>query len=123
RPGRREASGAGAMARREGEERWDRAGAEPDRDRAARCSRARRRRAEARSSSAAVVEDFSRRQRRGSWRWASALLEVAPAQQFGDLHGVQRSALAEIVADTPEGEAVVDGRILAHAADEGGIVA
>src|SRR3546814_18184464 len=44
-------------------------------------------------------------------------------QQFGDLHRVQRRALAEIVRHAPEVQTVFDRRILAHAADKGREVA
>ena len=45
------------------------------------------------------------------------------AKQLGDLHRVERRALAEIVADDPEAEAVLDRRVLADPADIGRIVA
>jgi hypothetical protein len=44
-------------------------------------------------------------------------------QRFGDLHGVQRRALAQVVGDAPEGEAVLDGGVLADARDVGRILA
>ncbi len=52
-----------------------------------------------------------------------ALPEDAPAEQFGDLHGVERRALAQVVGDDPEVQAVLDGRILPDAADIGGVFA
>src|SRR5688500_16932917 len=45
----------------------------------------------------------------------SAFLEVAAAEQFGDLHRVQRRALAQIVADAPEVQAIFDRRVFTHA--------
>src|SRR3546814_18519966 len=51
-------------------------------------------------------------------RHGSALFQVPPSKQFGDLHRVERRALAKIVADAPEGKAVVDRAVVAHAADE-----
>src|SRR3546814_4682100 len=56
-------------------------------------------------------------------RHGSALFQVPPSKQFGDLHRVERRALAKIVADAPEGKAVVDRAVVAHAADESRIVA
>ena len=47
---------------------------------------------------------------------------LAP-EQLGDLDRVERRALAEIVADDPQRQAVVDRRILADAADVGRIFA
>ncbi len=44
-------------------------------------------------------------------------------QRLGDLHGVQRRALAKVVRDAPEGQAVLDGGILADAADEHRVLA
>ncbi len=44
-------------------------------------------------------------------------------QQLGDLHRVQRCALAQIVGDDPHRQAVIDGRILADARDVGGVLA
>src|SRR6266550_759082 len=44
------------------------------------------------------------------------------AEQLGDLDGVQRGTLAEIVAHDPQRQAILDRRILAHAADEGGVM-
>ena len=46
------------------------------------------------------------------------LLEVPAAEEFGDLDGVQRRALAEVVADHPDAEAVFDRRVLADPADK-----
>ena len=45
------------------------------------------------------------------------------AEQLGDLDRVERRALAQIVADDPQAEAVLDRRILADAADEGRVFA
>src|SRR5690606_23007045 len=51
------------------------------------------------------------------------LLEMPAAEEFGDLHGIERRTLAEIVADAPEVEAVFDRRVFTDAADEGRKVA
>lgn len=40
-------------------------------------------------------------------------------QQLGDLHGVERSALADLVGDNPHGQAVLDRGVAADAADVG----
>src|SRR3954471_11684450 len=48
---------------------------------------------------------------------------MLPAEQLGDLDRVERGALPQIVGDAPEVEAVLDGRVLADAADVGGIFA
>src|SRR3954468_22292596 len=48
---------------------------------------------------------------------------MLPAQQLRDLDGVEGRAFPQIVGDAPEVEAVLDGRILADAADVGGIFA
>src|SRR3546814_20421977 len=61
--------------------------------------------------------------RRGTASLPSALLQMPTPQQFGDLHRVQRRALAEIVRHAPEVQTVFDRRILAHAADKGREVA
>src|SRR5580704_5077993 len=45
--------------------------------------------------------------------------QLARDQALGDLDRVQRRALAQIVGDAPQREAVLDGRVLAHAADIG----
>src|SRR5688500_18884679 len=63
------------------------------------------------------------RSTRGGNDFSRRLLEMLAAEQLGDLHGVQRRALPEIVGDAPQAEAVVDCRVLAHAADIGGIFA
>src|SRR5450756_3105224 len=48
------------------------------------------------------------------------VLEPAVLDQFlGDLHGVQRSALPNVVGDNPHGQAVGVGYVLSDAADEG----
>ena len=47
----------------------------------------------------------------------SRLLQMLAAEQLGDLDRVQRRALAEVVADDPQAEAVLDRRVLADAAD------
>ena len=44
------------------------------------------------------------------------------AEQFGDLHGVERRALAQIVRHAPQRQPVVHGRIGADAADVGGVL-
>jgi putative hydrolase of the HAD superfamily len=49
--------------------------------------------------------------------------QLAVDQHLGDLHGVERGALAQIVRDAPEGEAVLDRGVLADARDEGGVLA
>ena len=41
---------------------------------------------------------------------SSGLLQMLAAEQLGDLDGVQRRALAEVVADHPQAEAVIDRR-------------
>ena len=63
--------------------------------------------------------------RRFSWVWtsASALFQAAVAQHFGDLHRVQRRALAQVVGDAPQVDAVVDRGVLPDAADVGRVVA
>src|SRR3546814_15880513 len=43
---------------------------------------------------------------------------MPPSEQFRDLDGVERRALAQIVAHAPQGDAVVDRGIVAHAAYE-----
>src|SRR3546814_6393297 len=48
---------------------------------------------------------------------------MPPSEQFRDLDGVERRALAQIVAHAPQGDAVVDRGIVAHAADEDRIFA
>src|SRR5690606_17146524 len=52
-----------------------------------------------------------------------AWLEAQLDQRFGDLDGVERGALAQIVRDNPDIEAVLDGGILADAADKGVVFA
>ena len=42
----------------------------------------------------------------------------ALVQQLGDLDGVQGGALAQVVRDAPQRQAVLDGRVVADAADE-----
>jgi hypothetical protein len=37
--------------------------------------------------------------------------EAHRSQQFGDLHRIQRRALAEIVGHAPQHQAVLDGRV------------
>ena len=56
-------------------------------------------------------------------RLALRLDELAVDQNLGDLHCVQRGALAEVVADHPEHQPVVDRRVFADAADVGGVFA
>src|SRR3546814_18890911 len=56
-------------------------------------------------------------------RHGSALFQVPPSKQFGDPHRVERRALAKIVADAPEGQAVLDRAVVAHAADASLLVA
>src|SRR5687767_15510401 len=48
---------------------------------------------------------------------ASPLLQMPAAEQLGDLHRVERGTFAQVVADAPDRQAVVDRRVLAHAAD------
>ncbi|PAV69364.1 hypothetical protein WR25_25823 [Diploscapter pachys] len=54
---------------------------------------------------------------------STALLQVPSAEQFRDLHRVQCRTLAQIVADAPQRQPVLHGRILTHAADIGRVVA
>src|SRR5271154_1841108 len=49
--------------------------------------------------------------------------QLAVDQAFGDLDGVERRALAQIVGDDPHREPVLDRRVLADAADIGRILA
>src|SRR3546814_20802476 len=49
-------------------------------------------------------------------RHGSALFQVPPSKQFGDLHRVERRALAKIVAGAPDDKAVVYRAVVAHAA-------
>src|SRR5215813_14843673 len=49
--------------------------------------------------------------------------ELAVDQALGNLHGIERRALAQIVRYAPEREAVLDGRVLAHSADIGRVLA
>src|SRR5579884_103190 len=51
------------------------------------------------------------------------LLQMLTPEQLGDLHGVESCALAQIVADHPEAETVLDRRVFADAADVGRIFA
>ena len=44
---------------------------------------------------------------------------MVAGQQFGDLYRVGRRTLAQVVGHHPQRDAVLDGRVLAHAADEG----
>src|SRR3970040_2172075 len=50
--------------------------------------------------------------------YSRALDEVAGDQFFGDLEGVERGPLAQVVADHPEGEPPWMGAVLPDAADE-----
>ena len=45
------------------------------------------------------------------------------AEKFGDLHGIESSAFAQVIRNAPNIEAVLNRRIFAHAADIGGILA
>src|SRR5881397_2790247 len=54
---------------------------------------------------------------------SGGLLQMLASEQLGDLHGIERGALAEIVADDPQAEPVLDRRIFTDPADEGRIVA
>jgi hypothetical protein len=45
-------------------------------------------------------------------------LTTCPSEQLGDLHRVRGGALAEVVADAPERQAVGAGEVFADAADE-----
>src|SRR5437667_3757725 len=49
--------------------------------------------------------------------------ELPVDQALGDLDGVERRALAQIVGDDPQHQAAVDGRVLADAADIGRVLA
>src|ERR1700737_2302862 len=49
--------------------------------------------------------------------------QLAIDQALGDLHGVERRALAQIVRHAPQYEAVFHRRVLADAADVGGVLA
>ena len=49
--------------------------------------------------------------------------QIALEQAFGDLNGVERRALAQIVGNHPHRQAVLDRRILADAADIGRVFA
>src|SRR5258708_19209562 len=49
--------------------------------------------------------------------------QLAVDQAFGDLNRVQRGALAQIVRDAPQYQAVFHGRVLADAADVGRVLA
>src|SRR6185312_16933265 len=49
--------------------------------------------------------------------------QLAVDQRLGDLDGVERGALAQIVGHHPQRQAVVDGGVLADAADVGGVLA
>src|SRR5215510_4827271 len=51
------------------------------------------------------------------------LNELAADQAFGDLDRVEGCALAQVVRDDPHRQSVLDGRILADAADIGRILA
>src|SRR3546814_258318 len=51
------------------------------------------------------------------------LLQMAAAEKLGDLHRVERRALAEVVRHAPQGKAVLHRRVLADPADEGGVIA
>src|SRR5690349_15719937 len=59
----------------------------------------------------------------GSGRFPLRLDELAVDQDLGDLHGVQRSALAEIIRDDPHAEAVFHRRVLADARNIGRVLA
>src|SRR3546814_6914947 len=48
---------------------------------------------------------------------------MAAAEKLGDLHRVERRALAEVVRHAPQGKAVLHRRVLADPADEGGVIA
>src|SRR4051794_27409202 len=54
---------------------------------------------------------------------ALRLKQSAVDQRLGDLHGVEGCALAQVVGDAPEGEAVLDRDVLADARDVGGVLA
>src|SRR6267378_8125791 len=49
--------------------------------------------------------------------------QLAVDQALGDLDGVERGALAQVVGDDPQHEAVLDRRVLADAADIGRVLA
>src|SRR5690554_3759227 len=48
---------------------------------------------------------------------------MPPAEELCDLHCIERRALAQIVADAPQVEAVLDRRILPDTADERSVIA
>src|SRR6478735_11085611 len=50
------------------------------------------------------------------------LQQAAIGHGFGDLHGVEGRALAQVVGDAPEGQAVLDRDVLADAGDVGGVL-
>src|SRR6056297_108039 len=54
---------------------------------------------------------------------ASPLLQHPLAQCLGDLHGVKRGTLAQVVTDAPQVQPILDGGILPDAADERGEIA
>src|SRR6202023_3950822 len=58
-----------------------------------------------------------------SCRLAFGLDQLAVDQALGDLHRVERGALAQVVGYDPQHQAAVDCRILAHAADVGRVLA
>src|ERR1700728_2428905 len=49
--------------------------------------------------------------------------QLALDQAFGDLDGVERGALAQIVGDDPHRQSILDGRVLADTADVGRVLA
>ena len=52
-----------------------------------------------------------------------AVISLRLTRHLGDLHGVERRALAQIVGDDPHRQAVLDRDVLADARDEGGVLA
>ena len=61
--------------------------------------------------------------RRTSGRLPLGLDQLAVDQALGDLDGVERRALAQVVGHAPEHEPVVDRRVFADAADVGRVLA
>src|SRR5215208_926932 len=48
--------------------------------------------------------------------------KFAVDQALGDLDGIERRALAQVVGNDPKHKPVLDGRILSHAADVGRVL-
>ncbi len=54
---------------------------------------------------------------------SAAATSPRSSERLGDLHGVERGALAQVVADDEQRQAVLDASVTADAADEGGVPA